>query len=75
MLILSRKLEESIIIDDNIEIKVVELGNGRVKLGISAPREIEILRKELYDEVEDSNKASTFDKNKLKDIKNIFKKK
>lgn len=47
MLILSRKIEEQIIIDENINVKVVEIGKDYVRLGITAPREIPIYREEL----------------------------
>jgi carbon storage regulator len=47
MLILSRKCEQEIIIDDNINIKVVEIGRDYVRLGITAPKEIPIYREEL----------------------------
>lgn len=59
MLILSRKLEESIVIADSITIKVVAIDKGVVKLGIDAPPEIRILRSELIRAVEDSNKAAS----------------
>ncbi len=75
MLILSRKKEESIIIDDNIEIMVVHIDEDKVKLGIKAPRNIEIHRKEIYEEIQKSNKEAAntkeVDFNKLK---NMFKK-
>lgn len=58
MLILNRKVGESIILDDNIEIKVLEVQDGKIKLGIEAPKEITILRKEIYDEVIEENKKS-----------------
>lgn len=59
MLILSRKLDESIIIGDNIEVKIVSIEKGMVKLGIEAPSDISILRSELIKEVENSNKAAS----------------
>ena len=49
MLVLQRKKEESIVIDDRIKITIVDIGNDRVKLSIDAPREISILRSELID--------------------------
>jgi carbon storage regulator CsrA len=58
MLVLARKLNESIVIGDNITIKVVSLENGVVKLGIEAPREVSIIRSELIEEVTASNKAA-----------------
>jgi carbon storage regulator len=47
MLVLSRKNGESIQIGQSIEVKVLEVGGGRVKLGFSAPRDVEIQRSEL----------------------------
>lgn len=74
MLILSRKKEESIIIDDNIEIMVVHIDEDKVKLGIKAPRDIEIHRKEIYEEIQKSNKEAAntkeVDFNKLKNMFN-----
>lgn len=55
MLILSRKLGESILLDDEITITVIEVSKGVVKLGIDAPKEMMILRKELKDVVKDTN--------------------
>ena len=59
MLILSRKLDESILIGDNIEIKVVSIDKGVVKLGIEAPTSVRILRNELIKEVTESNQAAS----------------
>ncbi|MPW24770.1 carbon storage regulator CsrA [Alkalibaculum sp. M08DMB] len=58
MLILNRKINESIIIEDNIEIKILDIVDGKIKLGIEAPKDIRILRKEVYDEVKAENEAS-----------------
>ncbi len=59
MLILSRKLGESIIIDDRIEVKVLEIVDGKIKIGIEAPKNVTIHRKEVYDEIRNENmKAS-----------------
>lgn len=59
MLILSRKLDESIIIADTITVKVVSIEKGVVKLGIDAPHNIRVLRSELVRAVEDSNKEAS----------------
>ena len=55
MLILSRKENESIIIGEGIEIKVVQTGKGDAKIGIEAPKSLMILRKELVQQVKDEN--------------------
>ncbi|MBN1073440.1 carbon storage regulator [Clostridium botulinum] len=70
MLIITRKKDESLMIGDDIEITVLKLEDGSVKLGISAPRETTILRKELYEAVKEENKkAMNIDMNLLKGLK------
>ena len=51
MLVLSRKKNESIIINDNIKIVVVEIRGDKVRLGIEAPKEISVHRREVYDSI------------------------
>ena len=58
MLILNRKIGESIILGDNIEVKILDIQDGKIKVGIEAPKDITILRKEVYDEVIEENKKS-----------------
>ena len=58
MLILSRKIDQSIIIGENIEISITKIEGDSVKIGISAPRSIAILRKEILEEMQSSNKAA-----------------
>ncbi len=55
MLILSRKLGESILLGDDIEVSVIDVSKGVVRLGIEAPKDIVILRKELSDAVKEAN--------------------
>ena len=59
MLIITRKKGESLMIGDDIEIIISKIDDGSVKIGIQAPRDIQILRKELYEEVEKENKEAT----------------
>lgn len=47
MLVLSRKVNEEIIIGDNIRVRLVKVGGGRARLGISAPKEVSVRRAEL----------------------------
>jgi carbon storage regulator len=56
MLVLSRKLGEKIYISDNICITVVDIDRGKIRLGIEAPREVPIFRKELLTKAEDTGK-------------------
>lgn len=49
MLILMRKLGQKIMIGDTVEITVTDIGRGQIRLGIVAPRDVPILRKELWD--------------------------
>jgi carbon storage regulator len=55
LLVLSRKVDQTIVIQHNITIKILEITGDRVKLGINAPRDIVILRQELQDEVRQEN--------------------
>lgn len=70
MLVIGRKKGESILIGDDVEITIVKIENGSVKIAINAPREIGILRKELYIEVTDENqRAMFFDASVLEKLK------
>ena len=58
MLVLSRKTNESIVIDGKIFLSILRLEGDSVKVGVSAPRDVTVLRKEIYDEILKSNKAA-----------------
>ena len=55
MLILTRKKGESIILNGYIEVKIMEIEDGKVSIGIEAPRDVDIFRKELYDSIQEEN--------------------
>ena len=55
MLVLSRKTNESIMIGDAIEVKVVEVNGKTVKIGIDAPKDVAVHRKEIYVAIKDEN--------------------
>ncbi|MBI1178022.1 carbon storage regulator CsrA [bacterium] len=58
MLILSRKINESIVIDGRITVKIVRLDGDVVKVGIQAPADVPVHRQEVYDEIQRSNKQA-----------------
>ena len=68
MLALSRKKNEALVINNDIEIKVIEIKGEQVKLGISAPKSVSIYRKEVYIQIEEANKEAA---NSVADIKTL----
>ena len=76
MLVVTRKTDESLIIADNIEITVLEVSRDRVKIGISAPKDIKIIRNELIDTQnvnKDSGSSKELNKNTLEGLLNFTK--
>lgn len=59
MLVLSRKIDESIVIGDDITIKIISVEKGIVKLGIDAPKNVSIIRNELLEDVKNANIAAS----------------
>jgi carbon storage regulator len=57
MLVLSRKKDESIIINDHIRVTVVEIRGDKVRLGIEAPKDISVHRREVYEAIQNQLKA------------------
>lgn len=71
MLALSRKKNEALVINNNIEITVLEIKGEQVKLGISAPKEVPVYRKEVYVQIQEANKAAVNIEG-LEALKNLF---
>ena len=57
MLVLSRKKNESVVIDDRIVLTIVEIRGDKVRLGIEAPREVPVHRKEIFDAIQSERAA------------------
>ncbi|MSS63872.1 carbon storage regulator CsrA [Velocimicrobium porci] len=72
MLALSRKVNESIILDNDIEITILEIKKEQVKIGISAPKSVPVYRKELYLQIKDSNKEAIENTADLNVMKQLF---
>jgi len=71
MLILTRKLGESIIIGQKVQLSVVEINKNNIKIGINAPKDITIYREEVFEKIKEENKiASTSGIIDLTDISN-----
>jgi carbon storage regulator len=61
MLVLTRKPGQSIMIGDGVEVQVLSVAGEKVRLGITAPRDVSIFRNEVYDRIESENSAGTQD--------------
>ena len=59
MLVLTRERHQSIMIGDDVEVKIIDVRGDRVRLGITAPREIEVHRKEVYEAIQNDKQNRT----------------
>ena len=73
MLTLSRKKNESLIVNNNIEVTILDIKGDQVKVGISAPKEVPIYRKEIYLQIQAANQNATSVEG-LEGLKVLFKK-
>ncbi len=58
MLALARKINESIVINDDVEVTILEIKGDQVKIGINAPKSVPVYRKELYLQIQEANKEA-----------------
>ena len=78
MLVLARKIDESIIIGEDIEVVIVDIKGDQVKLGIKAPKKVTVHRKEIFEDIKQANISATntkFSPDALRDLSDYFKKK
>ena len=72
MLALSRKKDEAIVINNNIELTILEVKGDQVKIGITAPKSVPVYRKEVYLQIQKSNKEAAEETvNTLEALKNL----
>lgn len=72
MLALSRKAGESIIINNDIEIVVLDVKGEQVKIGINAPKTVPIFRKEIYEQIQEANKEAMESETTAQELENLF---
>jgi carbon storage regulator len=71
MLALTRKKGESLMIDNNIEITILDIRGDQVKIGIAAPKEVPVYRKEVFLQIQQEN-TQVMNSAGLEDLKNLF---
>ncbi|CDE69991.1 MULTISPECIES: carbon storage regulator CsrA [Jutongia] len=72
MLALARKVNESIMLGNDIEITLLEIKGDQVKIGISAPKSVPIYRKEIYLQIQEENKQAAGQEIDVEALKNAF---
>ncbi len=77
MLVLARRINESIMIGDDIEVVIIDIKGDQVKLGIKAPKKVTVHRKEIYNEIQQENIAAMspdFKPDMLRELSDFFEK-
>ena len=69
MLVLTRKSNEAVIIDDRIEVKILSVHGDQVSIGFSAPREVRIYRKEVFESIQSENRHAAAGKSQMESLK------
>ncbi len=75
MLILSRKINESINIGDKIEVSIIDIRGDQVKVGIKAPKDVKVYRQEVYNAIQQENLMASKTTTDLPALENLFSKK
>lgn len=71
MLALTRKVGESIIINNDIEVTILDVKGDQIKVGINAPKSVPIYRKEIFNQIKEENESAMMDASRLEDLKGL----
>ncbi len=72
MLILSRKINEKIMIGEDISLTIIEIRGDQVKVGVEAPKSVKVFRQEVYDAIQNENKAAAISNANLDGLSGII---
>ena len=72
MLALTRKKGESLVVNNNIEITILEIRGDQIKIGISAPKDVPIYRKEVFLQIQEENKKAAARVADVAELENLF---
>jgi len=72
MLALTRKKGESLVVNNNIEITILEIRGDQIKIGISAPKDVPIYRKEVFLQIQEENKKAAAQVADVAEVENLF---
>lgn len=72
MLALTRKKGESLVVNNNIEITILEIRGDQIKIGISAPKDVPIYRKEVFLQIQEENKKAVSQVADVAELENLF---
>ncbi len=72
MLALTRKKGESLVVNNNIEITILEIRGDQIKIGISAPKDVPIYRKEVFLQIQEENKKAASQVADVAELENLF---
>ena len=73
MLALARKVNQSIVIGNDVEITILEIKGDQIKIGINAPKSVPIYRKEIYVQIQEENKQAAGEEIDVSALKNVLK--
>lgn len=72
MLILSRKMNEKIMIGTDISLTIIEIRGDQVKIGVEAPKSVKVFRQEVYNAIQKENQAAAGSQGNLDSLKGLF---